>query len=465
MFIFHRDVHFLKLIAVVGLMSIAGCGDDAPAGGAGACLEGALCPCFPGDTVCPGSEICRSLGGEFVCQADGDASAPDAGPVDSGFDVSTDVDAGMDAGPFDADTADADPDDGDAVVADAVDAVTTDIGPDAADVVQDSANDVTDTTPSDAGTDAESTPQLSAALRNPWIVAETNAFADLDVVPPRGTQLALLRPSSDNVYHLATGDREMFAPTISPDGVRVAFVARNGSARQIKVLNLVTNVATVLLASPPAGTDNLEWDATGAWLAFDAIAEPGAGAADTRDIFVVRVADSAVTRVTDDEANERGPRWTIDGELWYLSTRDGDGAGSVFRSVRSGADWSESRVSDDLSLLGRFALDPSGEFLVSVQAITGGDGARLVRYDVDADRVTNLSGADANGPVIARDGLVSVFTSSRFGGSDLLWAGAFDGIVTDRLTPATPFVFEDAVVSPVESTAVSVSTDILNGGT
>jgi len=444
-----------RLSLALTLLALTACGGDPPSN-TPSCEPGTFCECAaPND--CPLGEACLPFLDGLACQQAPDAGADtsDAGDVsgDTTVDPQPDAtDAGDDATePTDGES-DADPD----VVEDTQDVTDT--------VESDADADATDTTDSgdtalidvtDAA-DAESDsgrPTISPPLSNPWIAVETNRFQDLTATPPRSQQIAVLN-TSGIFYHINSGDREMSSPTWSPDGRRIAFIARNGASRDLKIVDLTSGEFTTLLEEPPAGIANLDWDFSGRYIAFDAIAEFTGTANDTRDIYVVNVESAETTRLTTDSANDTGSRFDVAGNIWFTSNRDGRGSGAVF-SVTPETPTDEVRRTDDLELLGRLSVDPTGGFLLSGQAIP--DSARMIRVVVETEAVTPVAGVEANAPDIAPDGIMMVFTTSVFGGSDLVLANAFTAVVFDRLTEATPFTYGNATIAPVESGTVELN--------
>ncbi|MBU6162632.1 MAG: PD40 domain-containing protein, partial [Myxococcales bacterium] len=310
-----------RLALGLALLALTACGGDPPST-TPSCDPGTFCECAsPND--CPSGEVCLPFLDGLACQ-----QAPDAGgdTSDEG-DVSGDTtaDAQADATDADDDTTettdvetDAADDAADGSDIDATDAdVTSDTGSsDASDAGDTASADTTDTDSDSGG------PSISTPLSNPWIAVETNRFQDLSATPPRSQQIALVN-TAGVFYHINSGDREMSSPTWSPDGQRLAFISRNAANRDLKVVDLTTGEFTTLLEEPPAGIANLDWDFSGQYIAFDAIAEFTGTASDTRDIYVVDVGTAEVTRLTTDSANDTGSRFDIAGNIWFTSNRDG----------------------------------------------------------------------------------------------------------------------------------------------
>lgn len=453
-----------RLSLALALVTLAACGD--PTTTTTACDPGSFCECAsPND--CPGGEACLPFLDGLACQTAPDAAAEvsDAGDVSGDTTVDPPLDAADAVGDA-PETTDAETDvvpDVEDATEDVSDADNTDV-----DVIADvtDTTDAGDTTPTDTIDDADSAsdtggPLISPPLTSPWIALETNRFQNLTATPPRSQQIALVN-TTGVFYHLNSGDREMSSPTWSPDGQRVAFIARNGADRDLKIVDLTTGEFTTLLVEPPAGIANLEWDFTGQYIAFDAIAEFTGTATDTRDVYVVDVGTSVTNRLTTNGANDTGSRFDIRGNIWFTSNRDGLGSGAVF-TVTPGSPSAEVRQTNDLELLGRLTVDPTGSFFVSGQAIPA--SARMIRVLIESEDVTAVAGVEANAPDIAPDGILMVFTTSTFGGSDLVLANAFTAVVFDRLTESTAFTYGNATVAPVESGEVVLSELFVPEGT
>lgn len=449
-----------------GLMALVliACGDD-PAGPTPVCDPGTFCECD--DSIeCPTGEACLPFLDGLACQAAPDAGV-DADASDSGDVVDTDTDAAQPDGGNDTQDV-IDPDDvSDVSDADVLADADADTGgedvPDGDVTIDDtdtSLPDVDDVGP-DTGTDTSDVsgdtggPGISPPLSNPWIALETNRFQDLTATPPRVQQVAVVN-TAGVFYHINSGDREMSSPTWSPDGRRLAFIARNGANRDLKVVDVVEGTFTTVLEEPPAGIANLDWDFSGRYIAFDAIDAPTGTASDTRDVYVYDFNTTSVTRLTTDDANDTGARFDVNGNIWFISSRDGRGTGALF-SVAADSPGGEERRSEDLSLLGRATVDPSGAFAVAVQALSGDAGARMIRYVTSTEAVTGIAGAEANAPDIAPDGLMMVFTTSTFGGSDIVLANSFSALVFDRVSEASAFAHVNATISPVESDDVALN--------
>jgi len=109
----------------------------------------------------------------------------------------------------------------------------------------------------------------------------------------------------------------------SPDGRRVAYAggAPGGANTTLELLDLETREAKVLRTSP-GRIYGIDWTPEGDRLAF--VDAPG-GEEDDADIFIYRLADHSVRRVTDDPAWDHMPEFCADSDvLLFTSYRSGE---------------------------------------------------------------------------------------------------------------------------------------------
>ncbi len=124
-------------------------------------------------------------------------------------------------------------------------------------------------------------------------------------------------------------------PDWSPDGRTLACVAQGDSAADIVLLDMaggaprrLTHLGGQDVVSHPS------WSPDGQWIACSLLQGHEADTTHTRgaDIVVVRVADGAHWKITDDVELDRTPFWSADGQTLYFTSYRG-GTANVFRTA------------------------------------------------------------------------------------------------------------------------------------
>ena len=110
------------------------------------------------------------------------------------------------------------------------------------------------------------------------------------------------------------------SPSWSPDGRQIAFVSDRHGSPQIFVMNVDgTNPNPRRITFQGDYNQTPAWSPTGESIAFTARDERN-----VFDVFTVRVSDSVVTRLTQNQGNNEEPTWSPDGRyLAFTSTRSG----------------------------------------------------------------------------------------------------------------------------------------------
>jgi TolB protein len=238
----------------------------------------------------------------------------------------------------------------------------------------------------------------SARVRNPiyspdarWIYfeADTASFADLYRVRPDGGPIERLTRG---------GAKGNFSPALSPDGKSIAFVSsRDGDP----------------------------------------------------EIYAADADGSKARRLTAFHAEDWSPAWSPSGNrIAFLSSREG--AEHVFLMAPSGAELRRLTAPRPLADAERAAARPPGPGTdegdvawspsgrqIAFRARPPGGKARLRLFDLDADRVTDLTDGSSSdsAPAWSPDGRHLVFVSDRSGDGDLYVMRA-DGTGQTRLTTA-----------------------------
>ncbi len=110
---------------------------------------------------------------------------------------------------------------------------------------------------------------------------------------------------------------DFWQPTLSPDGTRLAYIAKGEKSYDLFVLDLATNEERLLVG--------LErdivypcWSPDGTRIAFMYVQDK-----DNWDIFTLEVETRTMFRVTSDAAVDANPTWTPDGRILFNSNRGG----------------------------------------------------------------------------------------------------------------------------------------------
>ena len=119
--------------------------------------------------------------------------------------------------------------------------------------------------------------------------------------------------------NITTSTATESSPAWSPDGLRIAFVSDRDAQPELYVMNVdgfgsrrvTTNLGVT--RSRPA------WSPDGTRMAFDCEVDPG-----NRDICVINVDGTGLSRLTADPAEDSQPAWSPDGSrIAFVSTRFG----------------------------------------------------------------------------------------------------------------------------------------------
>jgi dipeptidyl aminopeptidase/acylaminoacyl peptidase len=152
-------------------------------------------------------------------------------------------------------------------------------------------------------TRSESAPALSADGQRLAYATDPSGVAKVWTSLSTGAGAAQAAPN------FGFGGSPETSPSWAPAGSRLAFVGTaNGSA---DIYQLTLGQEPVLLVGGTAAEVDPAWSADGQWVAFASTREGDPA------IFVVRVSDGAVTRLSTRTGTEAEPAWTKDGRLVY----------------------------------------------------------------------------------------------------------------------------------------------------
>jgi Tol biopolymer transport system component len=181
-----------------------------------------------------------------------------------------------------------------------------------------------------------------------WI--DTTISEDLYVISPAGGGLRLTsHPGFDG------------EPSVSPDGMLVAFTSDRGGNRDLWIVPGAGGEAWQLTTHPGLDSDP-SWSPDGRRIAFTS------DRSGNQDIWVMPALGGPATALTADPARDRDPSWSPDGELLaFTSDRSGNDDIWVVR-VANGA---VSQLTTDPTIDHRPAWSPDGERIAFVSGRSG----------------------------------------------------------------------------------------------
>jgi Tol biopolymer transport system component len=250
-----------------------------------------------------------------------------------------------------------------------------------------------------------------------------------------------------------TGDSAFYgAPAFFPGGKKVVYASTRLGLNSLYVFDLVNRVETRLdtlwqLNPPPAATTQLAAAAPsvspdGLTVAFEGslAAYPG-----WSDVFTVPVAGGAVTRLSNDPIASTNPVWSNDGSLVYSYSY---GAGGEIVSTPPDGSQMATPVTTGSRLSSRFTVSGDGTALVYARFATPDTGTRpteLVAYDLATGAIRVVSSANETDPAVdAGDSSIAVSRRSA-SGYDLHLLDYTSGVSKRQLTDCPGQAFGAAI--------------------
>jgi Tol biopolymer transport system component len=153
-------------------------------------------------------------------------------------------------------------------------------------------------------------------------------------ISPQGTRLAFPRRTSDlNIWavlvpgndgpqeparRLIASTRMDGSPVFSPDGTKIAFTSSRTGTAQIWVCDRDGSNATPLTSFPGPGAELPNWSPDGRQIAFDSSARGNI------DVYVIAAHGGAPRQLTAESTSEAAPNWSRDGRwVYFASDRTG----------------------------------------------------------------------------------------------------------------------------------------------
>lgn len=237
-------------------------------------------------------------------------------------------------------------------------------------------------------------------------------------------------------------------PVWSPDGNRIAFDSDRGGNTDIYIMNSDGSSVRQLTRDPFAALyfikspedSSAAWSPDGNRIAFDSGRDNQMMNYVNHDIYVMDVHGSNVQRLTDDGADEAGPRWSPDGKFIayvkeeYISAQGFNEAPAWDIYIMNADGSQQSQLTNHPANDLEPAWSPDGGKIVFISD-RNGNHTDLYVMNADGSDVTQLTDHSSNefGPAWSPDGTQIVFNSDR-NGNVQLFVMSIDGSNLIQLT-------------------------------
>ncbi len=141
-------------------------------------------------------------------------------------------------------------------------------------------------------------------------------------VPGSGEEIFVMNEDGSGITPISNSRGDDRAPAWSPDGKYIAFISERDGNAEIYIMG-AEGLNQTRLTNSPENENDPQWSPDGKWIIFSRSLEN-----DTRDLFVVNVDGSGITRLTNTaEISESYPDWSPDGKEILFSGFGGDQSG------------------------------------------------------------------------------------------------------------------------------------------
>jgi TolB protein len=214
-------------------------------------------------------------------------------------------------------------------------------------------------------------------------------------VPNRIYRLIVADADDENRHTVMQSNEPLMSPAWSPDGQSLAYVSFEGRLSTIYVQTLRTGERRVISAK--AGVNQAPaFSPDGKKLALTLSTRDG-----NLDIYVLDLASSALTRITDDPGIDTEPQWSRDGKSLYF-TSDRAGGPQIYKIGLQPGDHprrltfqgnynARARLSPDESQLA-FVTQEEGAYRIAVMDLKGRGDVQVItkgRFDVSPSYAPN----------------------------------------------------------------------------
>lgn len=242
-------------------------------------------------------------------------------------------------------------------------------------------------------------------------------------IPQREYQLIVADADGENPRVIAKSPQPLMSPAWSPDGQSLAYVSFEKNTAAIFTQMLRTGERRRVSAR--AGVNGAPaWSPDGRQIALTLSRKDG-----NLDVYVLKLDDQTLIRITEDEGIDTEPVWSVDGKSLYF-TSDRSGSPQIYRAG-VGANERAQRVTFEGSYNARARLSPDGKFMAVTTLDKGGYRIGVVDLKNGNLRVLTTGKLDES-PSFAPNGAVLIY-GTQDKGRGLLATVSADGRVKQVL--------------------------------